>query len=1102
MSLLGYDSVGSATINGLTEINANNVFSDVLYYDAGTVPVNVKTAIGAIDIDVTVLEGQMVTANANISTLQGQMTTANSNISTLQGQMTTANSNISTLQGQYSTLNGEVNTLQSEMNTAQSDINTLQSEMNDAQSDIGALYGITSTTAAAVAGLSVSQAAQDVIITAHTASIAGLNGDVNALENDVTALQVKTTDQSWASLTRTTFSGRVNVGGGSGVVLNTGSASEFNSGIVCPTINSSALVCETSTGDMRFTANGSLEFEAITGFWIGKSSSNFSYNSGVDDYYVFYGNQTGTTFMETYINGAGNLIEFFSSNCKLTFKSNQGVALGQGTDITEIDGSEISIRGTDVSITGTTYINTINSLATNIGNTTGTLTINSGDLDITATGAYTLDATTYTMNTTALTGTAMTWGSNTSGSDLILDNPTAGAFSIEAGLNQDLIFNATGTGNVVIDSNTNVIIDPTQQVQITGGTGTLLTAITGDLNIEANGVGAELNIAGTKINVTGSTDINYIGTQATRIGNATGQLTLNSDDLDINATGTASLDATGIAINATSAGIQTFATTSSLFQSTTTTTLTSGGETEINCTDLDINATGVITIDTDDPININSSANGINLTSFGEQDITCGSLDINSSGVITIDAVSNTTITSATNTILGTTNVNTTGTAATSIGNTTGAFALTGSTNTILGTTNINRTGTLATSIGNTTGAFALTGSTNTILGTTNINRTGTEATSIGNASAAFALTGSTNTILGTTNINAAGNLATNIGNSAGNLALTGNINTVLGTTNINRTGGSNTSIGNTGTITLTGSTLASTTTGNSTITSSAGDVTLSGTDVFINTTGTGVGEFVVRANTNVDIKANNGDLELNALTTMLITSGGTQTVFVDTANKMVTSSTTTTLTNNTINLEGNTNVNVDNTFNMMPTATIIQNLSSTVPAGFLYCNGGNISRTTYSRLFSAIGTAFGAGDGLTTFGKPDFQGSFLKGFGTQTVGGIAQTGASIGTAQNQALQDHKHTYSDMMWWDTDSGGGSGQTIFVSGADYQAPGGDTVGSNGDGNFANRLTKATWPANAVNPGTPAQQWNTPTNVSAFTGSVTHPMNYSVYYYIRY
>jgi hypothetical protein len=39
MSLLGFDSVGSATINGLTEVNANNVFGDVLYYDADTVPV-------------------------------------------------------------------------------------------------------------------------------------------------------------------------------------------------------------------------------------------------------------------------------------------------------------------------------------------------------------------------------------------------------------------------------------------------------------------------------------------------------------------------------------------------------------------------------------------------------------------------------------------------------------------------------------------------------------------------------------------------------------------------------------------------------------------------------------------------------------------------------------------------------------------------------------------------------------------------------------------------------------------------------------------------------------------------------------------------------
>lgn len=44
------------------------------------------------------------------------------------------------------------------------------------------------------------------------------------------------------------------------------------------------------------------------------------------------------------------------------------------------------------------------------------------------------------------------------------------------------------------------------------------------------------------------------------------------------------------------------------------------------------------------------------------------------------------------------------------------------------------------------------------------------------------------------------------------------------------------------------------------------------------------------------------------------------------------------------------------------------------VPAGFIPCDGRNVSRTTWWRLFSVFGTRFGAGDGSTTFAVPDFR--------------------------------------------------------------------------------------------------------------------------------
>ena len=43
-----------------------------------------------------------------------------------------------------------------------------------------------------------------------------------------------------------------------------------------------------------------------------------------------------------------------------------------------------------------------------------------------------------------------------------------------------------------------------------------------------------------------------------------------------------------------------------------------------------------------------------------------------------------------------------------------------------------------------------------------------------------------------------------------------------------------------------------------------------------------------------------------------------------------------------------------------------------TPPAGYLICDGAAVLRTTYARLFNAIGTTWGAGDGNTTFNLPN----------------------------------------------------------------------------------------------------------------------------------
>lgn len=54
-----------------------------------------------------------------------------------------------------------------------------------------------------------------------------------------------------------------------------------------------------------------------------------------------------------------------------------------------------------------------------------------------------------------------------------------------------------------------------------------------------------------------------------------------------------------------------------------------------------------------------------------------------------------------------------------------------------------------------------------------------------------------------------------------------------------------------------------------------------------------------------------------------------------------------------------------------MPVGAIIPFAGSTVPDGWLLCDGRTVSRADYSELFSVIGTMYGSGDGSTTFALP-----------------------------------------------------------------------------------------------------------------------------------
>ncbi|PZP39018.1 MAG: hypothetical protein DI585_05550 [Pseudomonas fluorescens] len=77
-------------------------------------------------------------------------------------------------------------------------------------------------------------------------------------------------------------------------------------------------------------------------------------------------------------------------------------------------------------------------------------------------------------------------------------------------------------------------------------------------------------------------------------------------------------------------------------------------------------------------------------------------------------------------------------------------------------------------------------------------------------------------------------------------------------------------------------------------------------------------------------------------------------------------------------------------------------------PTGWLMCAGQTVSRFTYSALFTAIGTTYGAGDGATTFALPDMRGRAA--FGMDNMGGtdsgrlsVANTLGLSGGAQTKS---------------------------------------------------------------------------------------------------
>jgi len=89
----------------------------------------------------------------------------------------------------------------------------------------------------------------------------------------------------------------------------------------------------------------------------------------------------------------------------------------------------------------------------------------------------------------------------------------------------------------------------------------------------------------------------------------------------------------------------------------------------------------------------------------------------------------------------------------------------------------------------------------------------------------------------------------------------------------------------------------------------------------------------------------------------------------------------------------------------------------SAAPSGWLLAYGQDVSRTTYSGLFSAIGTTYGSGDGSTTFTLPDLRGRTVA--GQDNMGGTSadrltnQTGGLNGDTLGATGGSETHTLTE-----------------------------------------------------------------------------------------
>jgi len=123
----------------------------------------------------------------------------------------------------------------------------------------------------------------------------------------------------------------------------------------------------------------------------------------------------------------------------------------------------------------------------------------------------------------------------------------------------------------------------------------------------------------------------------------------------------------------------------------------------------------------------------------------------------------------------------------------------------------------------------------------------------------------------------------------------------------------------------------------------------------------------------------------------------------------------------------------------------------SSIPSGWLACDGSTISRMAFNNLFKVIGTTFGSGNSNDTFTLPDMRGRLPIGTGTGTSLTARTLGTALGaetvTLAEANMTSHTHTNNSATATQTSNHVHTGTSGTIS-VDHTHPWGRNVGSSG------------------------------------------------------